>query len=317
VELAVFMVLLVPLAMYTLYLEDLLFYKLNQIEAVVASPWDAFHPDHRHGIRAKIEENTQRYNRLTYADHTSAWNTYANSSQDTDDERHHQALAAHQCWMAEGGEQVTCKWQEQATGAETEPLLTDLNRGGVMRCWARLGVQNYFLPEQFLHSARKVFDKKRWTGGSFHGNALNDPFIFPRESSSIVHDSWALNFIKTTEGTPRQGNHEESYLDPQRHNSNAQSEWTPWVAALYKSDENQRRLDVADQFARSLISDFLDPQARQDGQGDNVLTLPLAYKTDPVTPFQGFNPSGYQDDRVQRTRQVMEPYYMGMDPQVW
>ena len=341
------MVLLVPLAMYTLYLEDLLFYKINQEEAVVSAPWDAFHPDYRHsGRRADggtIESDLEHFDRLTYADHTSAWNTYDNPEQDTDDKRHHQALAAHQCWLAKGGEQVTCQWQNQATGAETEPLLTNLNRGGVMKCWARLGVQNYFLPEYFLNKikakedqkikakedkpeeklGRRVFDKGRWTGRDYHANALQDGYVFPRESSSIIHDPWALNFVKTTNGEPASGGHrdrEPDYLNPEQHNKNAEIEWTPWVDALYKSSENQGRLKAADDFANGLISEFLAKGAVTDGQGDDVKTLPLAFDNDPTGKFksgQGFNPSGYRDPRVAQTKSAMQKAYMGMDEKTW
>ena len=66
VELAALMITLVPLAMYTLYLEDLLFYHLDQQETVVSTPWDFVHGDYRKVARTQILGNAQTLTKQTY-----------------------------------------------------------------------------------------------------------------------------------------------------------------------------------------------------------------------------------------------------------
>ena len=308
VELAALMITLVPLAMYTLYLEDLLFYHLDQQETVVSTPWDFVHGDYRKVARTQILGNAQTLTKQTYWDHTSAWNTYADATADGHDTKHHQALAAHQCWMAIGGKQVECEWNGSlGLGAETDSVF-DRNRGGLVSCGAILGVQNYFLPDKLIGGAKITYgNSKRFTGqsgdGKIHDNAHEDTWLFAEERSGMLQDSWAINRVRGS--------------DP---NSGGEPEWAGWMTEAYQNAGNaQNRFDTAMKVASDLAnnSDFLaqgqgagnGSPAATDGIGDDLRTPPLAFKVDPTAKFDPFYPSGYRDERLQNTH--MDNAYMG------
>jgi hypothetical protein len=317
------MVMLVPLTMYTLYLEDLLFYKLDQQETVVSSAWDFVHGDFRHGDQPhEIEQMVQRLTGQTYWDHTSAWNTYSNPGSDGSDAKHHQALAAHQCWLAQGGQQLACRSYGVGTGREIEPRY-DLRGAGLIGCDAILGVQNYFLPEHFL--GRAVAYSKRWEGKSgdaaIHTNAHSDAWTFPKETAAMVHDSWALNWLKNSytgsPGPARGHNDIRTILDPSNHYRNDESEWNSWIAWVYQL-EGRDAVDTAETFVDGLIDDeFLTDTAKDDGSGDDLMTPPLAYRENPSEDFGGFQPSGWADDRVEQTGNARQRSYMGMPDSTW
>lgn len=324
VELAVLMVMLVPLAMYTLYLEDLLFYKLDQQETVVSSAWDFVHADYRHGDQPRqIGQMVRGLTRQTYWDHTSAWNTYSNPRADGSDAKHHQALAAHQCWLAQGGQQLQCDVDGTVgDGQEIEPRYTTGDKGpktGLLSCDAILGVQNYFLPEHFLGHA--VAYSKRWVGKSgdaaIHTNAHSDAWTFPKETAAMVHDSWALNWLKNA-GQPARGhNNIKTILDPAHHYQNKQSEWNDWIVSVY-TEEGRDAFDAAGTFVDGLIDDeFLTDSAKNDGLGDDLETPPLAFQENPSEDFGGFQPSGWADERVAKTGSTRQKGYMGMPDSTW
>jgi hypothetical protein len=323
VETAILMLVLVPLIMYTLFLEDVLFYRLDLAESVFSSTWDFHHHDYRHQADDQIQYNTQHNNRLTFADHTSVWNTYQDQAWDTDNghAEHHQALTAHQCWLAKGGKQVTCGI-DQSVGGGIAGEFSSLNHGGQAKCHAILGVENYFIPQQFMQwwAKQDMTGQDRWTAESgqavIHDNARQDPYVFPEEYFSVMADSWALNFIKSGSGDLSSGHSGADQLNPDSHPSNQGNEFTTWVDIPYS--ERLDMLQPAKDFAQRATSQkILSDKVTQDGPGDDLDTLPLAWKVDPVRAFNSHGASGWQDQRHSQTQGVQQDTYMGVGGDGW
>ena len=178
VEMAVSMLVILPLVFYTLFLEDLTYYNLEWQEAIVVSPWDALPLDYT-ATSPDPAGNPMRYNRKVYCDHTAAYDSF-NKNYDCTKTVHHQAMTAHQCWLLAQDGQITCSLNK-ATGALVEPGYAALfGKGGMVSCSARLGVLNYFIPNQLFYSSE--------TGGT--GKALG------QTSSGEVKQMTNKEFIK-------------------------------------------------------------------------------------------------------------------------
>jgi hypothetical protein len=129
VEMALLTIILVPVILYVLFIDDLLRFKLDQEETMIATGWDlsVLNYDHQttgkgHGANSdirhyipsygvtkggqngnKVFQPTQHgfaayFNRMAFGDHTSAtprFDDYGGGSQ----ENHHLAVGAHQCWL--------------------------------------------------------------------------------------------------------------------------------------------------------------------------------------------------------------------------
>lgn len=318
VETAVLMIVLVPLIMYTLFLEDLLFYKLDLAEAVLATPWDLTGLDYRKdkattSVSDQVEA-VQHVARLTFADHSSAHNTYSDETRDTEGEDHHQALGAHQCWMAKGGEQVTCS-MDQGVGLGPSGVASEfrlLNSGGQGSCYAILGVQNYFLPQHFMQwfAKQAMTKEERWTDSAIHENAKNDSYVYPKLEYSVLTDGWALDSMD-----------DEADLNPQQHPRNLRHKFTHWVAVPYGSYAGglgAGGVGKANEFADGAKDEgFLNGAAKVDGIGDTLLTPPVAWKSDPQREFGGHYASGWSDSRHSGTQGSMENHYLGQAESKW
>ena len=330
VELAVLMIVLVPSIMYTMFLEDLLFYKFDLEEAVTSTPWDATNMDYRKDSTGDIvgtwsspgeqpkSTGVVGAGRKTYADHSSAWNTYEDWHTDGDNQKHHQAVAAHQCWLAEGGQQIECE-MEKSTGLLVEPTFIWKNKGGLLSCNAILGVQNYFLPQQFFQWWGKVSidgggkqKLKRHTTGAdptktidvneIHGQAKSDPYVYPKLTFGVLHDTWAL--YKTDD------------IDPTTHPLDQLTEFSSWVRIPYGL--RAQKLQDANKFADDAIDkEILGSQVKIDGIGDTLLTPPLAWKADPKREFSNHWSSAWSDQRHQDTQSKLEDKYMGLPDNTW
>jgi hypothetical protein len=179
---AVTTIVLVPLILYTLFLEDLLYYKLESQEPGIVANWDYATNDYMKGNLKDVG----RLNRLKYCDHTAAFDSYnvgydcngqsidgaSGESGGAGDngggsdlsvggggagspEGHHQAGGAHQCWIVPGADQLRCYVDSRGgqtmvatTTSATVYLNSNWNRGGIVDCRARLGVMNYMLPNK-------------------------------------------------------------------------------------------------------------------------------------------------------------------------
>lgn len=312
VETAALMIVLIPLIMYSLFLEDLLFYHFDQQEAVVSTPWDLVSFDFRDQDETSMVGVAQRLDRLTYADHSSAANSYENVNIDTNDIGHHQAVAAHQCWLAKGGEQVTFATNRSVGDIAPEfasiPAGSGGPSGGMYTVSAILGVQNYFLPQKFMQdywgTKNQMTDQERWMDGTdIHGNAHEDAYVFPEDHLAVVHDSYALNYI------------DES--DSAAHPANMGTELTNWVNVPYR--DYDEKLNKATEFAdKATEKKILSDAVKQDGEGDDLTTPPVTWAKDPSQTFSdGTAPSGMQDQRVSATKGVLVNSYMGVDQNQW
>jgi hypothetical protein len=342
VETAVLMIALIPLIMYQFFLSDLLQYRLNQDEAVYSAAWDFLSYDYRHLDKDIMvgEANsdtptapdlvswTSLNVRQTYYDHSSAYNNYGSPSTDADSLKHHQALAAHECWLANRGgdpavgrgEQVTC-WNDEPGGILNGAGIADrifrlMPRGGLYACRARLGVQNYFLPTKFLNFGKVKMSPdlatggqmKRYTAGSdVHANAGGDPYMFPEGRFAVLHDPWAFNYVKTSLviNYPRDRTSGHTSINPEMHPLNLapnMDEFTRWMMVPFGLYATASLRTAQNDFLDELANrDFVDTAIGRDGApisgGDAIYTPPVAWHPAKDHRYSDQFPSGWRDSR--------------------
>lgn len=330
VETAILMIVLVPTILYTLFLEDLLNFKLEQEETVVSTPWDFASHDYREKSTGDITGTVVRASMQTYWDHTSAHNSYTDPNFDAKNTVHHQALTAHQCWLAKGGKEVECGVSSTVGVTQIDGTFIMMNRGGLASCTAVLGVQNYFIPMSLFggkfsggngggggKKATGGGNEVSMTGGklreekfneksgdsAIHGNAKQDPYVFPEGRFGVVHDPWALNRM-------------ENVYNPLVHPANRVGRFTRWMNIPYGRARSY--LDDATKFADDAIDkEFLTSQVKEDGVGDDLTTPPVAWKGDPARKYGSHWASGYSDDRHENTQGKLKDAYMGVEETKW
>ncbi len=334
VELAVLMIVLIPTIMYTMYLEDLLYFKFDLEETVVSSAWDYANADFRKNKGGDISGTVRQSAMQTFWDHTSAWNSYADPNYDAKETVHHQEMTAHQCWLAQGGQEIACDFttspsSPMSVGLVVEPTFIFKNQGGLASCDAILGVQNYFLPNQFFQWFGKVSisgkasagagggtsdaskdstqERKRHTAGQseIHNEAKGDTYLYPKIKFGVVHDSWAL--YKTDDIDPDV----DQLLQPL-----TGSEFSRWVKIPYGL--RSQYLSDANKFADDAVDkEILTSQVKTDGIGDRLSSIPIAYKKDPQRLINGHHTSGWTDSRHSGTQGTMVDKYLGMPDTTW
>lgn len=337
VELAVLMIVLLPLIFYTLFLEDLLQYNLDWQEAVVTPPWDYAFVDYTAtsadtaatqqtddgdapaapAVSTNYDGLVQHTNRLTFCDHSSAYDSF-NRDYDCDDKTHHQALAAHQCWLVRGAKQVTC-----GTDGNVGRLISpefDKNNGGLSSCSAKLGVQNYFIIHKWaLGNGNNAYDEKgggqvahnfaKDNGGNVHSNARggssSNAWVFGERTSDsfgVLFDPWALNQLASlSPDAPKPGH------------------------KLYDRVNTYYVLKGA--IAAGKASDFLSKigqehlinsaKAGVDGMfGDTPITPGVAYDPEHTRTFSDHYASAWSDDCQRQTYGNRTDKYFGQpEPQ--
>lgn len=315
VELAVLMIVLIPTIMYTMFLEDLLFYKFDLAETVMSTPWDFTNHDYRKNDGSAIAGAVRQASMQTFWDHTSAWNSYKDPNYDAKETVHHQAYGAHQCWLAQGGQEIECSFTD-TVGISIQPTFNWKNHGGLATCNAILGVQNYFIVNEFFMAfgQGRITSDGRVAGGgnpsmkhhtegqgAIHDTAKNDPYLYPKLQFGVVHDSWAL--YKMDDISPNMGF--------------SASEFATWVAIPYGLRSGS--LSDANKFADDAISkDILSNLVKVDAvTGDTLLTPPLAYKNENTRTFNSHTASAWSDSRQQNTYNGRQPKYMGMQDSSW
>lgn len=225
VEMAVSLIVLVPVFLYALFLDDLLRYSLDVQEAVVSTVWDFTVQDYTRelpteGTRSQGPKGgltvVQKQARYMFCDHESGIDsfdqqTYTEGSEtfqsyrDCQETGHHQALVAHVCWINEQAKQVTCEEPEKNVGELGDRLhgsfQGQFTNGGLFKCSAIAVVENYLLPKKFLNNgfSRVDLSKKFWTtkdGKSVHDNsedgADDTAYYIKEQRLAILTDTWAL-----------------------------------------------------------------------------------------------------------------------------
>lgn len=208
-EMAISMLIIVPVVLYALFLDDLLRYRLDAQEAATSSVWDL--TDRSYQQRSSNPNDAaviQHVDRLIFCDHSSAYDSF-NQNQDCNDSRHHKAVAGHVCWLVSGSEQVTCTKADSKLGTDWGggPLMmpandfaSSYNQGGFFTCEAKESVLNYLIPKhfftQFTHV--KLTDKKKFSGDVHKAAASaspNEVYPLPKEQLGLLADTWAMNDI--------------------------------------------------------------------------------------------------------------------------
>ena len=215
VELALSMLVIIPVFLYALFLDDLLRHVLDAQEATLSTVWDYTVQDYarepEQGDVFAGFEMVQGTVRQMYCDHESGIDSYNPGADGEcgDNEDHHKELVSHACWLNPGSEQVRCtvsKGVGELGVSQHKSYMDQFGRGGLIRCSARLGVQNYLLQRKVFQQFSKVdlARDKQAKGSSVHGNAKtgtysNDPkglagnvYLLPQERMSILTDTWAL-----------------------------------------------------------------------------------------------------------------------------
>jgi hypothetical protein len=203
VEMAISMLVLVPVFLYALFLDDLLRYSLDAQETALSTVWDYTVQDYS----AKFNPwNAQHLARLMFCDHESGIDSYekmpSGKYRDCEETDHHKALVAHVCWINDNAKQVEC----HASGGVGD-LGDSLNsgyrsaftQGGLMRCSARAVVENYLLPKQFLTQfTEENLSKNQWKGQGqkIHDNSRDgtrdNAYFLKQQQLAILVDTWAL-----------------------------------------------------------------------------------------------------------------------------
>jgi hypothetical protein len=185
VEAAISMIIIIPIFMYALFLDDLLRYAADVTEAVTSTPWDFTGQNYMKGGDKATE--VQHLARLMFCDHESSGDSYE-QGQDCDAMDHHEkrAFVSHVCWLnnetdSNGelkAEQVTCRLADNNAGSLGVGTYDSFRQkfgpsGGLYACYAKAVVENYLLPKSFLQEFSQVdLTKENWKGkGDIHGNA--------------------------------------------------------------------------------------------------------------------------------------------------
>lgn len=317
-EMALCMLVIVPVFLYSLFLFDLLRHMLDSQETSLSTAWDYTVLDYEKEPESVATEDggttmeafsgfemAQAYSRYMYCDHESGIDSYGpgKGPECQNDESHHTDVVAHACWLNPGGSQVYCSLNAQEVGAYNDSLHRSFRdtfgRGGLIRCSARLGVQNYLLPETFLpeFSKVKLAKEKQERANLVHNNArgiqldgsviedrADNVYLLPWEQIAILTDTWALTeHADVRPGTAGgRGMHER-------------------VTQLYQNDENRAFADV------SRASEQLVNQAISSGLLHDGLRLESqSYKTagdDPRNPSLAIKPDQSGDGAVEEIEQ--------------
>lgn len=325
-EMAVSVIFIIPLVLYTIFLDDLLHYKLDLMEAVTMAPWDSTVIDYEKAktngtAGAELVNGTSspaKFVRLNWCDHTTAYNSY-DGNYDCDEGVHHKALAAHACWIVaqpDGENQVQCSVDNEAgkepfanaiPGLGTAGLADEMNAGGMVSCTARLGVVNYFLWDKMfmMFSKADLSNKNRFgTAGQLandvHGDATGQSsvWLLERQHAAVITDTWALTTRDAVQpGGPPSPTSNSLYKRVDK----ATSKIPPIAGLAYG--------------AMLIGKQLLSPLALIDGpMGHTLTTTSMAWTPNlpPMPPSNNFYASPWRPVKVQDTYNARGQYYMGL-----
>jgi hypothetical protein len=332
-ELALLMIIIVPVFLYTLFLEDLLRHKLQVQETVVTTPWDF------HGLNYQTFNRSQHvdlmgfdkatvtarqaqavstnrsgraighYARLMWCDHTSGYNSY-DPNRECNDSSHHRALSAHACWNVAQAQELGCGMDPDTAASYVDPLgfignfKNEVHRGGEVYCSARMGVLNYFLPQRILTMFSSV-DTTRTTqlSGDVHSHAgasASSTYVLTMQGFSVLHDPWAQATVENV--NPPGG----GVL--QRRVNVIYDHFIEWGASGFAMAF--LGMGVRDQLLSPLALVPADTLF-----SDNLFSANVAFRTAPGGRVDNYYASpwlDWQNDPVQRTWQNRGRYYMGL-----
>lgn len=342
VEMAVTMIVLIPIIFYSLFLEDLLVFHLEWQEAIVVSPWEPSFIDYVEKKNPSIM--AMRYNRVAYCDHTVANDTF-NATTDCDDAKHHVAMTAHQCWLG-GGKQVTCG-KDTSIGKDIQTDYYDkFNGGGLVHCTARLNVSNWFIINRFRNFGKELVESDRerhqdsedkhtvgksttestgWVfggqgesgGASSGGEAGDDGAEEDTPAStggrntddyfSVLHDPWAVNRVDSFSNMAKVSTHKIYER----------------MSMYYKLQIVKDATDKAKDFGQGLVDDEIlgDKALKETDEGDDVTNPDMSFSAGDhkraAIPNAMDYSAAWPDQRQQDTYSGREGDYMGMPKSTW
>lgn len=352
VEMALTMIVLLPLIYYTLFLEDLLAYHLNWQEAIVTSPWDAIPIDYAN--KESAATMSMRYNRVAYCDHSSTHDSF-NAATDCDDDKHHKAMTAHQCWMGQG-KQITCG-READVGADVQQDFADeFGAGGLVHCTARLNVSNWFIINRFATWGKDFIEPKRQKFSKEGGSKGTQADSKHEGSGYTVTTETGWVFGRQGEGGGSSDTGEEPGADGTEENSPPPSGGgntddyfgvvhDTWAVNRVGSFTNRAKIsthkiyermsmyydlgivsdatDAAKQLGDDLKSDELigDKALEEDANGDDVKSPEMSFMSGDHTRRSSDSPmdysAGWPDDRQGDAYGAREDEYMGLPKNEW
>jgi hypothetical protein len=332
-ELALLMIVLVPVFLYTLFLHDLLRHQLMGQAAVVSTPWD-WHALNYERFNRNANVDTVRfdkarvsalqsqpvggrtgnapavYARLMWCDHTAAYNSY-DPNYDCNDSTHHRAVSAHACWDTQLAQEVGCGMDAETGAGYVDPFgmigsfRDEVHRGGEVYCSARVGVLNYFLPQKLFSSFSDVdTTRAKQLSGDVHGHrgeSAANTYPLVMERFSVLHDPWSQTTV-TNVNPPGTG------VLQRRVNS---IYWTPMGMAAYGAAMLYVGMGVRDQLISPLALLPADTPFT-----DNLMSANVSYQTAPGGRVDNaFYPSPWRDweaNPVEATHRARGRFYMGM-----
>jgi hypothetical protein len=280
VEMALSMIVLIPIFLYSIFLDDLLRYSLDAQEAALSTVWDFTTQDYT----VSAGPNVQRNARLTFCDHESGLDRTDKkggdgSYLDCSDPDHHKAVVAHVCWLNDDeskARQITCSAPDTGAGGSMEPrhrmYQGQFTNGGLIQCDAKAVVENYMLPEQFMpqFSKEQKLVKHKWQG-DVHGNAqagrTETAYFLKAQQMSLITDTWAL----TKEADEEPGSKSGEMYDRVNFAYNRSLKYASMVSSYAT-------------FSQKITQDLLSPLALV--MGDSPLTPNVAIK-----PHDGRTPT--------------------------
>jgi len=287
-ELAASMLVIVPTFMYIMFLDDLLRAKLDMIEAVATAPWEYARVNFQEGAPGT---GTRSAVRRGWCDHVSSYNSY-DTTYDCSEDVHHVAHSAHQCWMTEGGKQVTCEVkpeQYKLQGTFTaDGVHNDLTKGGMVRCSARLGVINYFLPQKLFTEFTNEFvttTENRKAHTDVHDNyglAKSAHILLEEQTAGLVVDTWQLHNIG------------------EKIDSTGSGPLKDRVNKVYQTYAGLAAFQGMDFYMNFLSNDLVNMSLLADGMGDNPFDANIAFDPDNGTFNEDMHGSPYDFERQSR-----------------
>ena len=327
------MVVVIPLTMYTLFLEDFNSYYLDWQEAITTSPWDFTAADYSKTVNA--DSAVAHNNRREFCDHTSAYTSF-DADYECNSNIHHKALTAHQCWLVKNtgkegnkrkGKQVTCTLDASPGKIDrADCTAAQYNHGGLGECTAALGVQNYFIIHSFLDAGSSQPESPA-DAGERRRRPVPRRGLSPAQRTARIHSNANLGYgwIMGAQGTKSE-DHFGMIVDPWAVNTT--NEHDP--DSRDPDDDFKKRVDtyfdtfgiipgaLANLFGIDLASDdLIGWQALTDSVvGDNPITDTLSWKKEYKREVNGHYASGY-NDRQESDYNARKDSYLSQDESTW
>lgn len=322
VETVVALIVLIPIFLYALFLDDLLRHYLDQQEAVNSTVWDLTTMDYHKGKTKTFGTKAGEFAELMFCDHTSAYSSWTrNDCEDSGSDGHHQALGAHVCWMVNGGKLPRCKLINKTFGQgyshnTVSGFGSAFTTGGQYECSGRLGVSNYLIPQDLFSQFSQVDaigKKKMKQAGTVYSDmeGTAEAFVFPMSRFRILTDTWAMN------ETPDVDRNSEAGDLYDRTENIYTSTFTAWPAANAANN-----LFLVQSMGQMLLGPTIYSKDKLDKPNVALKHAPDNVAAPPRSDVDQHNGNGryyatpskdWAQNRHEKTRQARGGYYMGCD----